>query len=177
MVAERRELVNEKLTKSTGFSTVAEDRGEAALAAFQPLSRYAPIPEPEPNSLPTTSRPPSGPLQAMDYLASARPAAGRCGTPVADARRSAIWPVSYFGWVMLFDERQFPEGLEQLGLINGFDQVGVAEAMEGAAGVLHVVERRGHDDLRSADGREQSTGFLQGPNSLERHAVRPFPAS
>jgi len=51
-----------RFSKSTGFSTVAEDRGEGALVASQPLSRYAPIPEPEPNSLPTPSRPPSGPL-------------------------------------------------------------------------------------------------------------------
>ena len=35
-------------------------------------SRYAPIPEPEPNSLPTTSRPPSGPLQAYYWPTSSQ---------------------------------------------------------------------------------------------------------
>ena len=53
-----------RFSKSTGLSTVAEGRGEGARVASQPLSRYAPIPEPEPNSLSTTSRPPAGPLQA-----------------------------------------------------------------------------------------------------------------
>ena len=57
-----------RFSKSTRFSTVAQDRGEGALVASQPRSRYAPIPEPEPNSLPTTSRPPSGPLQAYYWL-------------------------------------------------------------------------------------------------------------
>jgi hypothetical protein len=85
-----------RFSKSTGFSTVAQDRGEGALVASKPRSRYAPIPEPEPNTFPTTSKPPSGPLQA--YY---RPAAGRCGTAVADARggpplgpngRGELWP-------------------------------------------------------------------------------------
>ena len=43
---------------------VVEDRCEGALVASKTLSRYAPIPEPEPNSLSTTSRPPASPLQA-----------------------------------------------------------------------------------------------------------------
>ena len=53
-----------RFSKSTGFSTVAEDKGEGARVASPPLSRYAPISEPESNSLSTTSRPPAGPLQA-----------------------------------------------------------------------------------------------------------------
>ena len=61
-----------RFSKSTGFSTVAEDRCEGALLAFQPLSRYAPIPEPEPNSLPTASRPPSSPLQAYYWPTSSQ---------------------------------------------------------------------------------------------------------
>ena len=62
-----------RFSKSTGFSTVAEDRCEGALPAFQPLSRYAPIPEPEPNSLSTASRPPSSPLQAYYWPTSRQP--------------------------------------------------------------------------------------------------------
>jgi len=61
-----------RFSKSTGFSTVAQDRGEGALVASQPRSRYAPIPEPEPNPLPTTSRPPSGPLQAYYWLTASQ---------------------------------------------------------------------------------------------------------
>ena len=61
-----------RFSKSTGFSMVAEDRCEGALLAFQPLSRYAPIPEPEPNSLPTASRPPSSPLQAYYWPTSSQ---------------------------------------------------------------------------------------------------------
>ena len=61
-----------RFSKSTGFSTVAEDRCEGALLAFQPLSRYAPIPEPEPNSLPTASRPPSSPLEAYYWPTSSQ---------------------------------------------------------------------------------------------------------
>jgi len=54
------------------FAVFAEDRGEGALVASQPLSRYAPIPEPEPNSLPTPSRPPAGPLQAYYWPTSSQ---------------------------------------------------------------------------------------------------------
>ena len=61
-----------RFSKSTGLSTVAEDRSEGARVALQPLSRYAPIPEPEPNSLPTTSRPPAGPLQAYYWPTSSQ---------------------------------------------------------------------------------------------------------
>ena len=61
-----------RFSRSTGFSTVAEDRCEGVLLAFQPLSRYAPIPEPEPNSLPTASRPPSSPLQAYYWPTSSQ---------------------------------------------------------------------------------------------------------
>ena len=61
-----------RFSKSTGFSMVAEDRCEGALLAFQPLSRYAPIPEPEPNSLPTASRPTSSPLQAYYWPTSSQ---------------------------------------------------------------------------------------------------------
>ena len=55
-----------------GLSMVAEDRGEGARVAFQPLSRYAPIPEPEPNSLLPASRPPSSPLQAYYWPTSSQ---------------------------------------------------------------------------------------------------------
>jgi hypothetical protein len=61
-----------RFSKSTGFSTVAEDRGEGALVASQPRSRYASIAEPEPSSLPTTSGPPSGPLQAYYWPTSSQ---------------------------------------------------------------------------------------------------------
>jgi hypothetical protein len=47
---------------------VAEDRGEGALVASQSRSRYAPIPEPEPNFTPNylqaARRPPPGVLLA-----------------------------------------------------------------------------------------------------------------
>ena len=52
-------------SRSTGFSTVAEDRCEGARLAFQPLGRYAPIPEPEPTSrLQAALQPPPGVLLA-----------------------------------------------------------------------------------------------------------------
>src|ERR1019366_6530575 len=88
-----------RFSKSTGFSTVAEDRGEGALVASQPLSRYAPIPEPEPNSLPTTSRPPSGPLQAHYWPTSSQPLGNH-----SDVDRIHIGVVAYqlaTGWPVI----------------------------------------------------------------------------
>ncbi len=59
-------------SKRTGLSRVAEDRGEGTFVASKPLSRYAAIPEPEPNSLSTPSRPPSSPLQACYWPTSSQ---------------------------------------------------------------------------------------------------------
>ena len=61
-----------RFSQSTGFSAVAEDRCEGALVASKPPSRYAPIPEPEPNSLSTPSKPPSSPLQACYWPTSSQ---------------------------------------------------------------------------------------------------------
>ncbi len=66
-------------------ATVAEDRGEGVLVASQPLSRYAPIPEPEPNSLSTTSRPPAGHLQAYYWPTSSQLVSN------PEATRDLIW--------------------------------------------------------------------------------------
>src|ERR1019366_2653351 len=61
---------------SPGGSPLHRRNPHPLLIVAQPQprgSRYAPIPEPEPNSLPTTSRPPSGPLQAYYWPTSSQP--------------------------------------------------------------------------------------------------------
>jgi len=81
---------------SSRLSTIAEDRGEGTLSASKPLSRYAAIPEPEPNPLSTTSRPPSSPLQAC-YWPTGRQLVGNR----SDVDRIHIGAVAYqlpTGW-------------------------------------------------------------------------------
>ena len=75
-----------------------------------PLSRYAPIPEPEPSSLPTTSRPPSSPLQAYYWPTSSQLTGRqpvRCGS---DPHRSGCLLVGY-----LLARPRLAPGLSQAG--------------------------------------------------------------